>query len=90
MNKEKFGKSTKHELIVTILSDVAGFPVKESHLQFITSCDLRYGNTSLLGPLAFGKYQNLISTICFNALPGGYANTIAIKLSRYSRKYLIL
>ena len=90
MNQKEFCKSTKHELIVTILSAFASFPIKESHLQFITSCDLRYGYTSLLGPLAFGKYQNLISTICFNALPGGNTDTIAINLSRYSRKYLIL
>jgi hypothetical protein len=90
MNQKEFCKSTKHELIVAILSDVASFPVKESYLKFITSSDLRYGNTSLLGPLAFGKYQYLIGAISFNALPGGNAYTITINLSRYSRKYLIL
>jgi hypothetical protein len=90
MNKEELGESAKPVLIVGIISGITSFPVKESHLQLITSGDLRYDNTSLFRPLPFGKYQYLIGTICFNALPGGYAYTIAINLSRYPCKYLIL
>ena len=80
MNQEEFGESTKHELIIIIISGVTSFPIKESYLQFITSSNLCYGNTSLLGPLAFGKYQYLVGAIRFNTLPGGNAYTISINL----------
>ena len=88
MRQKQFSESSKHILVVTILSFNTIFPIKVPHLQFITSSHLRQGDTTLLRPLSFSKHQCLITTICLHALPSGNTITIRISLRRDTLKYL--
>ena len=90
MCQKKLCKAPKHILIVIVVSDFTSFPIKESHLQFITSSHLRQGDTFLLRPLAFRKHQRLISTIRFHTLSCGNAIIIRISLGFDTLQYLLL
>ena len=90
MRQEELSESSKHILIIIIVSGFTCFPIKKSHLQFITSSHLRLGDTSLLRPLAFRKHQRLITTIRLHTLPVDNAITIAISLRSNTLQYLLL